>query len=134
MKLSIVTSGIWFLADLHRRRGEALLALEHPDPIAAEAEFHEALAISRRQAAHLWELRAATSLARLWARQDRIGDARAVLAPVYMSFAAETETPDLKDAADVLAQLDVVGCDDLPVPTPASGGEARLDSTRTHPR
>src|SRR5262249_2605979 len=66
-------------AELHRLRGELLLA-ESPDRSSeAEACFHRALQTARSQQSKGWELRATTSLARLWRRQGRRGDARTAL-------------------------------------------------------
>jgi predicted ATPase len=53
------------LAEAHRLQGELLLRQAAPDAVQAEAAFHQALAIARRQQAKSWELRAAISLARL---------------------------------------------------------------------
>ena len=50
-------------------------------------------------------MRAATSLARLWAEQRRRGEARELLAPVYGWFAEGFDTADLKDAAKLLSEL-----------------------------
>src|SRR4051794_32187974 len=70
----------WIEADLHRLRGELLLALPEPERPVAEACFLRALAVAREQGARLWELRAATSLARLWRGHGRRGEAREPLA------------------------------------------------------
>ena len=59
----------WIEAELHRLRGELLLALPEADQPEAEACFRQALAVAREQDAKMWELRAATSLARLWRDQ-----------------------------------------------------------------
>jgi predicted ATPase len=53
----------------------------------------------------MWELRAASSLARLWRDQGKQTDARDVLAPVYTWFTEGLNTPDLREAATVLAEL-----------------------------
>jgi predicted ATPase len=60
----------WFEAELHRLRGEALLRIEATD-LGAETCFQRAMSVAKAQDAKLWELRAATSLARLWAHQGR---------------------------------------------------------------
>ena len=73
----------WFEAELHRLQGEALLAVSPDDCGAAEACFHRALAVAERQGAKWWELRAATSLARLRRDQGRRAEARDLLAPVH---------------------------------------------------
>ncbi|MFZ1427591.1 MAG: hypothetical protein WAS21_12555, partial [Geminicoccaceae bacterium] len=64
--LSERTGEFWFSAELYRRRGELLASSAEPDPAAAEAYLRRAIAVARPQGARLWELRAATSLARLW--------------------------------------------------------------------
>ena len=95
----------WFEAELHRLKGEALLA-RSPDH-AADAEFcyQRALVVARNQSARLWELRSATSLARLWREEGRYADARHLLAPVYGWFTEGFDTVDLKDARALLDQL-----------------------------
>ncbi len=74
---------------------------------AAEAEacFHQALDIARRQQAKSLELRAATSLACLWQRQGKRPEARALLAPVYGWFTEGFDTADLQEAQALLAAL-----------------------------
>jgi predicted ATPase len=63
------------------------------------------LAVARQQAAKSFELRAATSLARLWRDQGRWDEARALLAPVYGWFTEGFGTPDLRDAKTLLDAL-----------------------------
>jgi predicted ATPase len=63
----------WFEAELRRLEGEALLRTAAPDVIAAEARFREAIEVARRQGVKWWELRAASSLARLWADKGEGG-------------------------------------------------------------
>ena len=63
----------WIEAELHRLRGELLLALPEADQPEAEACFRRAVAVAREQDARLWELRAVTSLARLWRDQGEAG-------------------------------------------------------------
>jgi predicted ATPase len=95
----------WFEADLLRLKGEALLSLA-PDHFAeAEACYQQALAVARDQGARLWELRAATSLARLWRDQDKRALARDLLAPIYGWFTEGFDTADLKDAKALLDEL-----------------------------
>ena len=67
--------------------------------------FHKVLGIARNQNAKMLELRAGTSLARLWQGQDRPGDARDLLAPIYGWFTEGFETRDLKDAKALLDGL-----------------------------
>ena len=92
-------------AEIHRLRGELTARLPHPDPAKAEDSFRTALAIAREQGTRGYELRAATSLARLWHEQGRRDEARDLLAPLYASFTEGFDTADLKDAAKLLAEL-----------------------------
>jgi len=70
-------------AELQRRKGELLLAANGADRAAAEACFRRAIDIAQAQIAKSLELRAATSLARLWRDQGRLAEARDLLAPIY---------------------------------------------------
>jgi predicted ATPase len=99
------TGALWIAADLHRLRGELLLALSEPQQPEAEACFRRSLAVAQAQQAKLWELRAATSLARLWARQAKRAEAYDLLAPVYGWFTEGFDTADLKDAKALLEAL-----------------------------
>jgi predicted ATPase len=67
--------------------------------------FLEAMNVARRQNARLWELRAATSLARLWRNQGKRTEAHELLAPIYGWFTEGFETLDLKEAKLLLDQL-----------------------------
>jgi len=71
----------------------------------AEECFHRALCIARAQAAKSFELRAATSLARLRQRQGKRAEARALLAPVYEWFTEGFDTRDLVEAKALLDEL-----------------------------
>lgn len=86
------------LPELHRLEGELLLRADAGATSVAEACFYTALEHARRQGAKSWELRAATSLARLWQREGRADDARALLAPVHAWFTEGHETLDLLTA------------------------------------
>ena len=99
------TGELAFDANLHRVKGELLLARSRPDRAEAEASFREALDIARGQSAKSVELRAATSLARLWQQQGRREEARELLAPVYDWFTEGFDTRDLKDAKALLDEL-----------------------------
>ena len=92
-------------SQIHLTKGDLLLARDPSDQAAAEASFHEALEVARRQSARSWELRAATSLARLWQEQGRSQEARELLAPIYEWFTEGFDTRDLKDAKALLAEL-----------------------------
>ena len=89
-----------------RLKGELLL-LQGPEGAAtAEDHFRQAIERAGRQGALSWELRAATSLARLWRDQGKHADARELLAPVYGWFAEGFDTADLIDAKALLESLD----------------------------
>jgi predicted ATPase len=92
-------------AEILRLRGELIARLPYPDPAKAEESFRTALAIAREQGTRGYELRAATSLARLWLKQGRWSEARDLLAPVYGWFTEGFDTADLKDAAKLLSEL-----------------------------
>jgi len=61
--------------------------------------------VARRQQAKSWELRAATSLSRLWQRQGKQAAARQLLAEIYSWFTEGFDTPDLQDATSLLKAL-----------------------------
>ncbi|HXQ24104.1 MAG TPA: hypothetical protein VN812_20650 [Candidatus Acidoferrales bacterium] len=86
-------------------RAEILLDMDGNAVGEAEALFHQSLEIARRQEAKTFELRAATSLARLWQRQGKRDAARALLAPLYAWFTEGFDTRDLKDAKALLEEL-----------------------------
>jgi predicted ATPase len=72
---------------------------------AAEASLRKALEVASLQCAKGWELRAATSLARLWCDQGKCDDARNLLAPVYGWFTEGFDTRDLTEAKTLLDAL-----------------------------
>jgi predicted ATPase len=88
----------WCVAELLRIRGELLLLQGISGAAAAEDHYQQALDWARRQGALSWELRTATSLARLWGDQNRSAEAIALLAPIYNRFTEGFETDDLKAA------------------------------------
>jgi len=92
-------------AEIHRLHGELTALLPSPDPAKAEKSFRTALAIARKQGTRGYELRAATSLARLWGEQGRRDEARKLLAPVYGWFTEGFDTADLKDARALLVEF-----------------------------
>ncbi|MGA9722828.1 MAG: AAA family ATPase [Candidatus Binatus sp.] len=91
-------------ADLQRLDGDLVLAIGGA-PEEAAARYHEALDIARAQDAKSLELRAATSLARLWRDQGKRAEARDLLAPIYAWFTEGFDTGDLKDAKALLDEL-----------------------------
>ena len=86
-------------------QGDLIRARSAGDWRAAQDRYSEAVAIAREQRAKSLELRAATSLARLWGEQGRQAEAHDLLAPVYGWFTEGFDTADLKDAAKLLAEL-----------------------------
>jgi predicted ATPase len=94
----------YYAAEAHRRRGELLLAHSR-DAQGAQACFLRALEIARAQHARAWELRAATSLARLWSSQGRVREAQELLQGVHNAFTEGHDTADLREAAYVLSTL-----------------------------
>jgi predicted ATPase len=99
------TGIVYYEAELHRLEGELRLRLGTPDEQRAEASFRRALEIARRQQSKSWGLRAATSLARLWAGQGRRREGQDLLAPVYGGFTEGFDTADLREAAALLSEL-----------------------------
>jgi predicted ATPase len=92
-------------AERYRLKGELLLSQSLDHHTEAEACFHQALSVARHQQAKSWELRAATSLARLWQSQGKRQDAYDLLAPVYAWFTEGFDTADLQDAKALLNAL-----------------------------
>jgi len=90
-------------AELHRLRGDLLNAT--CDPSAAERSYHQALAVAKLQTAKLFELQASLSLARLWCKQKRRGEARDLLAPIYGWFTEGFDALDLKEVKLLLEVL-----------------------------
>jgi class 3 adenylate cyclase/DNA-binding SARP family transcriptional activator/predicted ATPase len=93
-------------AELHRNEGEVRRAAGRSLTDVEEC-FGRALDVSRAQGARMFELRAATSLARLWRDQGRHVEARDLLAPVYGWFTEGFDTVDLKDAKALLNKLNM---------------------------
>ena len=95
----------WFEAEIHRMRGEILLKRDPADTAAADQSLQAAIAIAQSQKARSFELRTATSLARLRRDQGHCTEARDLLAPVYGWFTEGFDTADLKEAAALLSEL-----------------------------
>jgi predicted ATPase len=97
-------------AELYRIRGELLLMQGREADAEsglhdAERSFQHAIVVARDQQARSWELRATTSLARLWQAQGKQEEAREVLAGVYGWFTEGYGTADLREAKALLEQL-----------------------------
>jgi predicted ATPase len=94
----------YFEPEAHSILGIAAWLSNHDEATAA-ACLDNAIASARRQNARLLELRAATSLARLWRDQGRRAEAYELLAPVYNWFTQGFDTADLKEAKALLDDL-----------------------------
>ena len=93
------------MPELQRVKGVILSTSPDPDFSLAEAYFLKSLELAKRRAALGWQLRTATSLARLRLIQNRHDEARAVLAPVFARFTEGFESSDLQAAQKLLDQL-----------------------------
>jgi predicted ATPase len=99
------TNENWWLAEIHRIKGEVLLIRSPKSKREAESCFKEALDVAAYQKAKSLELRAAMSLGRLWQSQGRREEARKLLLEVYGWFTEGFDTPDLKDVKALLEKL-----------------------------
>jgi predicted ATPase len=91
--------------EFNRLKGQLLLQQSPDNATEAESCFQQAISIAQNQSAKSWELRAATSLARLWQSQGKRDEARELLEPVYDWFTEGFDTADLKDAKALLDEL-----------------------------
>ena len=103
MQIVEKTGERWFAAELNRQKGRLLLRRGRTE--AVEELYRKALSIAEEQEAKLWELRAAVSLARLWADEGRRAEARDLLARVYSWFTEGFDIADLKEAKGLLDEL-----------------------------
>ncbi len=95
---------LW-LANAMALKGDLLLARGlHTD---AEVSYRTGIEVARAQSAKMWELRAATRLARLWHREGKTPQARDLLAPLYGWFSEGFDTKDLEDARALLEELEL---------------------------
>ena len=95
----------WCEAEAHRVAGEIALKSPQRDVAKAQKYFEHSLTVARAQQARSWELRAATSLARLLSDQGKRQKARDLLAPVYDWFTEGFDTTDLRTAKALLGEL-----------------------------
>jgi Double zinc ribbon len=101
----------FYVAELWRLKGKLTLAQSSVQSLASsvqkEAEecFLKAIEIARRQQAKSWELRASTSLARLWQQQGKKTEAHEMLAKIYGWFTEGFDTKDLQEAKALLEEL-----------------------------
>jgi adenylate cyclase len=96
------TGEVYYEPELLRLKGELFL---ERDEAGAQTCFQQALDVARQQRARSWELRAATSLARLWQRQGRREDAKKLLAAVHDWFTEGFDSADMKAAKTLLEEL-----------------------------
>jgi predicted ATPase len=96
-------------ADLYRVKGELLLAQEGKSQkfTGAEECFLRAIDIARHQSAKSLELRAVTSLSRLWQRQSKQREAHRMLSEIYGWFTEGFDTKDLQEAKALLDELEM---------------------------
>jgi predicted ATPase len=100
------TSGeSWYVPELYRLKGTLLLQQSPDYQVEAEVCFQQAIRIAQSQHAKSLELRAATSLARLWQQQGKQDAARALLPPLYGWFTEGFDTLDLQEAQALLTAL-----------------------------
>jgi predicted ATPase len=99
------TSERWCEAEAHRVAGEIALKSPQRDVAKAQSHFEHALTVARAQQAKSWELRAATSLARLLSDQGKRQSAHDLLASVYGWFTEGFDTTDLRKAKALLGEL-----------------------------
>src|SRR5262249_24936900 len=104
--LADTTGERWYEPELHRLKGELLLQVSADNHAEAETYFQHALSIAQNQSAKSWELRASTSLARLWQQQGKRQEAHDLLAPVYNWFTEGFDTGDLIEANAILEELE----------------------------
>jgi predicted ATPase len=105
MKTVETSNERWCEAEVHRTAGEITLLAPEPNAARAKSYFERALAVARAQRAKSWELRAATSMARLWRAQNKGDDACNLLAPIYGWFTEGFATLDLKEAKALLHEF-----------------------------
>ncbi len=105
--LAVTGGELFWHAELLRLKGELLLGQSDPSVQAAEQCFGEALKIAHDQHATMLELRAATSLARLWKKLNKLDEAKRTLNAVYSKFNESVDNRDLIEAKTVLQQLSV---------------------------
>jgi class 3 adenylate cyclase/tetratricopeptide (TPR) repeat protein len=103
MAMMQATSNRQLEPEFHRLKGIALVGQN--ELAEGESALREAIRVARRRHMKAYELRAATSLARLWGEQGRRADARELLAPVYDWFTKGFDTADLKEAKALLDEL-----------------------------
>lgn len=97
--------GASYAPEIQRIEGELLLRRSTPDADAAARCFRTAIDLARQRSEKSLELRAATSLARLWQRQGRHDEARRLLGEIYGWFTEGFDTTDLRTARRLLEEM-----------------------------
>ena len=105
LRLADVNGSRLWDAELHRLEGELLLARDPAAGPEAERAFRQAIELARQHHTKSWELRAATSLSRLWQRQGKRPEAAQQLAEIYSWFTEGFDTVDLREARVLLDEL-----------------------------
>ncbi len=95
-----------FEAELRRARGEIQLLRDPTDPAPAEDAFLAAIAVAKQQGTRSFELRAALSLAKLYAATGRPARAHAVLAPALEGFSLTSKFPESEEALEIIAAVE----------------------------
>lgn len=103
-EISDATGRSWE-SELYRQRAQILLELNPSKVAEAESYLKRAVEVAGRQSAKTLELRAATSLAKLWQQRGRSDEARNLLEPTYRWFEEGSDTTDLRRARDLLMAL-----------------------------
>ena len=97
----------FYEAELRRLLGELTLASDSSKEDEAKSNFRAAKELAQRQAAKALELRATMSLGRLLEKEGKRGEATDLVSSIYDSFTEGFETPDLREAKDLLGRLSV---------------------------
>jgi tetratricopeptide (TPR) repeat protein len=97
---------VYWSAHLLKLKGDYLQAQSAPDQ-EVERWYQQAIDTAQSQRARSLELRATTSLCRLWLRQGRLSEARKALSDIYGSFTEGFDTRDLKEAKALLEELEL---------------------------
>jgi predicted ATPase len=106
LTLADTTGERFYEPERYRLKGELLLQRSLDHQAEAESCFQQAMTIAQKQQAKSFELRTATSLARLWQSQGKRQEAYDLLAPIYHWFTEGFDTADLKDAKALLDELE----------------------------
>ena len=108
IELVNATNERFYEAELYRLKGEQVMHFKGSEgETDAKKLFLKSLKVAKKQQAKSWELRTATSLARLWSQQEKTGEAHKLLRPIYDWFSEGFETVDLIKAKALLESLKI---------------------------